>query len=129
LHFDSLACFAQKQSCHKSNSKRMVLRKDKGAANPDWLADSFTIRISLVISTTFIWNKRPSKIRGALCQCDWAQRFWCQMTRFAQPCIHTDALSVLLSALYLYPLPRILIQRRTCTSGAGSSLFCALTVE
>jgi hypothetical protein len=48
---------------------------------------------------------------------------------FTQPCIHTDALSVLLSALYLYPLLRVLIQRRTCTSGAGSSLFCALTIE
>jgi hypothetical protein len=51
------------------------------------------------------------------------------LTRFAQPCIHTDALSVLLSALDLYLLPRFLIQRRMCTSGAGSSLFCALTVE
>jgi hypothetical protein len=51
------------------------------------------------------------------------------VTRFAQPCIHTDALSVLLSALYLYLLPRVLIRRRTRTSGAGSSLFCALTVE
>jgi hypothetical protein len=51
------------------------------------------------------------------------------LTRFAQPCVDTDALSVLLSALYLYLLPRVLIWRRTCTSGAGSSLFCALTVK
>ncbi len=51
------------------------------------------------------------------------------MTRFAQPYVHTDALSVLLSVLYLYLLPRVLIQRRMCMSGAGSSLFCALTVE
>jgi hypothetical protein len=34
------------------------------------------------------------------------------VTRFAQPCIHTDALSVLQSALYLYLLPRVLIWRR-----------------
>jgi hypothetical protein len=54
---------------------------------------------------------------------------WWGVTRFAQPCICTDALSVLLSALYLYCLPRVLIQRRMHTSGAGSSLFCALTVE
>jgi hypothetical protein len=54
---------------------------------------------------------------------------WWGVTRFAQPCVHTDALSVLLSALYLYLLPRVLIWRRTHTSGAGSSLFCALTVE
>jgi hypothetical protein len=52
-----------------------------------------------------------------------------ELTRFAQPCIHTDTLSVLLSALYLYLLPRVLIWRRMRTSGAGSSLFCALTVE
>jgi hypothetical protein len=51
------------------------------------------------------------------------------VTRFAQPCIHIDAFSVLLSALFLYLLPRVLIWRRTCTSGAGSSLFCALTVK
>jgi hypothetical protein len=38
-------------------------------------------------------------------------------------------LPVLLSALYLYLLPRVLIQRRMHTSGAGPSLFCALTVE
>jgi hypothetical protein len=32
------------------------------------------------------------------------------VTRFAQPCVHTDALSVLLSsALYLYLLPGVLI--------------------
>jgi hypothetical protein len=37
-------------------------------------------------------------------------------------------LSVLLSALYLYLLPS-LIRRRMHTSGAGSSPFCALTVE
>jgi hypothetical protein len=55
---------------------------------------------------------------------------WCGVTRFTQPCVHTDALSVLLSALlYLYLLPRVLIRRRLCMSGAGSSLFCALTVE
>jgi hypothetical protein len=55
---------------------------------------------------------------------------WWGVTRFVQPCICTDALSVLLSALYLYLLPRVLIRRRTCTSGAaGSSLFCALIVE
>jgi hypothetical protein len=51
------------------------------------------------------------------------------MTRFAQPCVHTDALSVLLSALLLYLLLRVLIQRRMRMSGAGSSLFCTLTVE
>jgi hypothetical protein len=51
------------------------------------------------------------------------------MTRFAQPCIHKDALFVLLSALYLYLLPRVLILRRMHMSGAGSSLFCALTVK
>jgi hypothetical protein len=51
------------------------------------------------------------------------------LTRFAQLCIHTDALSVLLSALYLYLLPRVLIWRRMRMSGAGFSLFCALTVE
>jgi hypothetical protein len=51
------------------------------------------------------------------------------VTRFAQPSIHTDTLSVLLSALYLYLLVRVLIWRRIHTSGAGSSFFCALTVE
>jgi hypothetical protein len=34
------------------------------------------------------------------------------VARFTQPCIHTVTLSVLLSALYLYILPRVLIQRR-----------------
>jgi hypothetical protein len=59
----------------------------------------------------------------------WLVRNKHTVTRFAQPCIHTDALSVLQSALYLYLLPRVLIWRRMRTSGAGSSLFCALTVE
>jgi hypothetical protein len=51
------------------------------------------------------------------------------VTSFAKPYVHTDALSVLRSALYLYLLPRVLIQRRKCMSGAGSSLFYAHTVE
>jgi hypothetical protein len=45
-------------------------------------------------------------------------RFGHEVTRFAQPYIHTDTLSVLLSALYLYLFPRVLIWRRMYMSGA-----------